>query len=69
MREYINTSKRWRISWLTIWIIMYLAVIVAYPSDPSLWFGWLPSSVMITFGLMIITLVLGYIFCKQRFKI
>ena len=69
MQEYIKKSKQWKVAWLIVWAIMYLLVILAYPAKPSVWFGWMPSSVMITFGLMVATLVLGYAFCKQRFKI
>jgi hypothetical protein len=55
-------------TWLIVWVIMYVLVIVAYPASPSLWFGWMPDSVITTFGLMVVTLILGYFFCKQRFK-
>jgi hypothetical protein len=69
MQEYIKMSKQWKLTWLVIWVVMYLLVILAYPSEPAIWFGWMPSSVIITFGLMVVTLILGYIFCKQRFKL
>jgi len=69
MQEYIKKSKQWKVSWLVVWAIMYLLVILAYPANPSLWFGWMPGSVISTFGLMVVTLILGYVFCKQRFKI
>jgi len=69
MREYIKMSKQWNVTWFVIWVIVYLAAILAYPAAPAAWFGWLPSSVVITFGLMVVSFVLGYIFCKQRFKL
>jgi hypothetical protein len=69
MKAYIKMSQQWTITWLVIWVVVYLAALFAYPSDPSIWFGWLPSSVVITFGLMVVTFFLGYIFCKQRFKL
>ena len=69
MQEYIKKSKQWKVAWLVVWAIMYLLVILAYHAKPSVLSGWMPSSVMITFGLMVATLILGYVFCKQRFKI
>ncbi len=69
MQEYIRMSKQWKLIWLVVWVIMYLLVILAYPSEPSVWFGWMPSSVVITFGLMLVTLFLGYFFSKQRFNL
>ena len=68
MQPFISKSKQWCMTWLIVWVIMYLLVIVAYPASPSLWFGWMPGSVITTFGLMVVTLILGYFFCKQRFK-
>ena len=68
MQPFISKSKQWWMTWLIVWVIMYLLVIVAYPASPSLWFGWMPDSVITTFGLMVVTLILGYLFCKQRFK-
>jgi hypothetical protein len=68
MQEYIKKSKPWKLAWLLVWAVMYLLVILAYPSKPSIWFGWMPGSVITTFGLMVVTLILGYVFCKQRFK-
>ena len=47
---------------------MYLLAILIYPDDPSIWFGWLPSSVVTTFGLMVASLIFGYLFAKQRFS-
>lgn len=69
MQAYIKKSKNWKMAWLIIWAVMYLLAIIAHPTSPSVWFGWLPSSVFTTFGLMIVTLVLGYVFCKQRFEL
>ena len=68
MQAYITKSKNWKVAWLIIWAVMYLLVILAYPSNPSLWFGWMSGSVLTTYGLMVISLILGYLFCKQRFK-
>ena len=68
MQPFISKSKQWWMTWLIVWIIMYLFVIFAYPSSPSIWFGWVPSSLITTFGLMVVTLILAYLFCKQRFK-
>jgi hypothetical protein len=68
MGPFIRRSKQWCITWLVIWVIMYLLVIIVYPASPSLWFGWMPDSVITTFGLMVVTFILGYIFSLQRFK-
>ena len=68
MAEYIKKGKNWGISWLVIWGIMFAVVIVAYPSKPSFWGGWFPSTVGITFGLMIAAYILARIFCDQRLK-
>ena len=66
---YIKKSKQWSIGWLIVWAVFYLVAIAVYPSDPSNWFGWLPSSVVITFGLMLVSFVVGWIFCKQRLNL
>ena len=66
---YIKKSKQWAIGWLVVWAVFYLVAIAAYPSEPSNWFGWLPSSVAITFGLMVVSFIVGWIFCKQRFNL
>ncbi len=68
MAAYIKKAKQWSVRWLIIWGIMYLLVILAYPGSPSVWGGWLPSSIVITFGLMVVAFVVGKIFCNQRFK-
>ena len=68
MQAYISKSSGWKVAWLIVWVVMYLLVILVYPSNPSIWFGWMPSSVVITFGLMVVSLILGYVFCKQRFE-
>ncbi|MBW2058032.1 MAG: hypothetical protein JRH07_05175 [Deltaproteobacteria bacterium] len=68
MAGYIRKTRKWSVTWLIIWAIMYLLVILAYPRNPSIWGGWLPSSLVTTFGLMVVAFVLGKIFCKQRFK-
>ncbi|MEW5724003.1 MAG: hypothetical protein AB1896_12915 [Thermodesulfobacteriota bacterium] len=69
MAGHIAKSKPWWTVWLLIWAVMYLVVILVYPSEPSIWFGWVPSSVIITFGLMVVSLILGYVFAKQRFNL
>lgn len=68
MATFIKKKRQWWITWLIVWIVMYLLAIFIYPIDPAIWFGWLPSSVVTTFGLMIASLVLGYLFSKQRFS-
>lgn len=69
MSEHIKKSPRWWVTWVIIWVVMYILALVSYPADPSIWFGWVPSSVIITFGLMVVSLILGYIFSKQRFNL
>ena len=68
MTAFIKKKRQWWITWLVVWIVMYLLAILMYPGNPSIWFGWLPSSVVTTFGLMVISLILGYLFSKQRFS-
>ncbi|GEM_PF-6341509 len=68
MTTFIKKKRQWWITWLVVWIVMYLLAILIYPDNPSIWFGWLPSSVVTTFGLMVISLILGYLFSKQRFS-
>ena len=68
MAEFIRKGRKWGMTWLIIWGIMFAAVIVAYPCKPSFWGGWFPSSVVITFGLMVAVYILARIFCDQRFR-
>jgi hypothetical protein len=68
MPEYVKKGKNWITAWTIVWALMFVLVIWAYPSSPSVWFGWLPSSVVILFGLMVITFVLAMLFCRQRFR-
>ena len=69
MPEYIRKSRQWWTTWILIWAVIYLVAIIVYPSNPSTWFGWLPSSVFISFGLMVVSLILGHLFSKQRFNL
>lgn len=68
MAGYIRKGRQWSVTWWIIWGIMYLLVILAYPSSPSVWGGWLPSSIVVTFGLMVVAFILAKIFCNQRFR-
>ena len=68
MPEYIKKGKKWITTWTIIWALMFVLVILSYPANPSILFGWLLSSVLTLFGLMVITFVLAMIFCRQRFK-
>ena len=68
MAQYIKKGFRWSFVWWIIWVVMFVLVILAYPSSPSMIGGWFPSSIITTFGLMVVVFVLGKIFCNQRFK-
>lgn len=51
--------------WVWIWLIIGVVVLLAYPGKTSFIAGWLPWSMIITFGLMWVVFVAAAYFSKE----
>lgn len=58
-------QKKSSAKWYPIWMVIILAVLLAYPGKTG-FAGWLPWSMIITFGLMWVIYIAAAVFAKEQ---